>query len=139
MHFLPVTSVTAFLLALIYVVLTVRVIMGRGSTGISLGAGGGDSVRAGEESTVPMLVRVRSHANFAEYVPFCLVLLGLAEVNATPRWALVTLGAMLVIGRILHPIGMGQKIPNPFRAGGLVLTLLTIVGAAAAIVVAVLR
>jgi uncharacterized membrane protein YecN with MAPEG domain len=123
---LPVTATTAALLGVVFVVLTARVIGARGKTGASLGDGGGGVIPSGQESTVPLLVATRSHANFAEFVPFTLILLGFVEATGAARWFVCLLATMLLIGRVLHPFGMGRKIPNPFRAAGAVLTVLTI-------------
>ena len=135
----PVTSVAAVILALLYIALTARVIMARGATKVSLGDGGGGTIAAGQEHTVPLLTASRSHANFAEYVPLCLILLALTELGGTARWIVEVLAAMLVIGRVLHPLGMAKAIPNPYRAGGLVLTMLTLIGTSVAILVNLAR
>jgi uncharacterized membrane protein YecN with MAPEG domain len=131
---LPVTSVAAAVLSLIYVTMSVRVIQARISTGTSMGDGSG-GVPAGLEHTIPLLVRARSHANFAEYVPLGLIVLGLAELQGTRRWVIAVLAAMLVGGRLLHPIGMGRKVPNPYRLLGMVLTFGELAGASVAILV----
>lgn len=123
---LPVTSATAGILALVFIALSARVIASRGRAGASLGDGNTGLIRAGEEHTVPLLVACRAHANFAEYVPLALLLIGLNEAQSAPRWFVCALATALVAARLLHPIGMGRKIPNPFRAAGAVLTLATI-------------
>jgi uncharacterized membrane protein YecN with MAPEG domain len=139
MHALPITAITAGILGLLYLVLSVQVIRARGATKTSLGDGSGGMIAVGQEHTVPLLVACRSHGNFAEYVPFCLILIGLVELNGTRPWVVQTLAALLVIARIIHPIGMGRKIPNPFRAGGIGLTFLVLLGASAAILIHALR
>ncbi len=126
---LPVTSTAAGVLGLIYLVLAARVVANRFKSGASLGDGGTGTVPAGQEHTVPLLVACRSHANFAEYVPIALLLLGLNEVRGAPHWLMLTLAAALVAARVLHPIGMGRKVPNAFRGGGTILTF-TVVGVA---------
>ncbi len=120
---LPITSITAGVLALIYLALTARVIQQRGKTGTSLGDGSTGLIAPGEEHTAPLLVACRSHANFAEYVPIALILIGLNEIAGGSRWFVAALAAALVLGRVLHPMGMARKVPNPFRAGGTMLTL----------------
>jgi uncharacterized membrane protein YecN with MAPEG domain len=135
----PVTAAAAAILALLYVALTVRVIMARGASKVSLGDGSGGTIAVGQEHTVPLLTASRSHANFAEYVPLCLILLALTEWGGTARWIVDVFAAMLVIGRVLHPLGMAKAIPNPYRAGGLVLTVLTLIGMSAAILVNLAR
>jgi uncharacterized membrane protein YecN with MAPEG domain len=123
---LPVTAATAALLGLLFVVLIARVIMARGKTGASLGDGSVGIVRTGQESTMPLLVASRSHANFAEHVPFALFLLALVEISGAARWFVCLIATMLLLGRLAHPFGMGRKIPNPYRAAGAILTVLTI-------------
>ncbi len=121
MPFLPITATAAAVLGLIYIALSARVVLARGKSGASLGDGGG-IIASGQEHTVPLLVAARTHANFAEYVPLCLILLGLVEAEGTRRWLVIMIAVLLVVARMLHPIGMGRRIPNPFRAGGIVLT-----------------
>jgi uncharacterized membrane protein YecN with MAPEG domain len=66
---MPITALFAGLLAPLYIVLALRVIGLRRSAGVALGDGGD-----------PWLTRrMRVHANFAEYAPFTLLLMGLAE------------------------------------------------------------
>lgn len=88
-----VTPLYAGLLALWFVVLSLRVVARRRGQSINLGDGG-DSV---------MLRRIRAHGNFSEYVPLALVLILLLELGGTtPLWALHALGLMLLAGRLLH-------------------------------------
>ncbi len=125
---LPITSLTAALLALGLILLTFRTVQSRAKTGASLGDGRAGIVKAGEEHLYPLLVATRSHANFCEFVPLSLILLGLVERQLAPRWLTLLLAALLIVSRVLHPIGMSRKIPNPFRAGGMIgnLTMLLI-------------
>ena len=122
---LPVTTLTAALLALIYVVLAALVIRGRMRERTGLGAGH-SAVAMGQEHTAPLLVAIRAHANFGEYVPLALILMGLAEMGRSPRPLLLGVGAMLVVGRLLHPYGLARPAPNPYRALGAVLTIAAI-------------
>ena len=66
---MPITAVFAALLAPLFLVLSYRVIKLRGSTRTALGDGGNPE----------LLRRMRVQANFAEYAPLALVLIGLAE------------------------------------------------------------
>lgn len=108
-----VTITTAGLCGLILLVLSVRVSMVRGKARVSLGDGGD-----------PLLLsRIRAQANFVEYVPLILVLMGLIEtslsaVNAHPSFTLGVIGIALVLCRIAHAIGMGRPAPNPGRLVG---------------------
>ncbi|WP_420139044.1 MAPEG family protein [Sphingomonas sp.] len=66
--------------------------------------------------------RMRAHANFNEYVPIALILMLLIELNVGPSRILWGLGALLVVARVIHPIGMDQPKSNGYRAGGAMLT-----------------
>ena len=118
---MPVTLATSGVLGLIYIVLTGLVMRGRATTKTKLGDG------ADRPEGKPLHVAVRSHANFAEYVPLALILLGGIEHAGAAHRLVLGLAVALVIGRIAHPIGMFRPAPNPFRAGGAVLTWLVII------------
>jgi len=96
MMFPTVTATYAAILALIYAVISSWVIVGRGQFRVLHGDGG----------SAPMNRRMRAHANFAEYVPMILPLVGLLEASGTGRVTLNILLAVLVVTRVLHPIGM---------------------------------
>src|SRR5438105_3605271 len=99
---LPITLTTASVLALLGLVLASRVGQGRFKHSVPMGDGG----------NADMIVRMRTHANFAEYVPFLLVLMGLLELGGGNRTILVWGGAALVLCRIFHAIGMPRPAPN---------------------------
>lgn len=111
-----ITLTVATLCGLIFVVLTLRVSQGRIRSKISLGDGG----------DAGLLARVRAHANFAEFVPLCLILMGLIETNVGRSKWLGGLGVVLIVARVLHPIGMGMPVPNIPRAGGALLTMIVL-------------
>jgi uncharacterized membrane protein YecN with MAPEG domain len=123
----PVTLAAAGILGLIYVALSLNVSLRRFSSKVSLGDGGGESVKVGKEAEAPKLqIACRIHANFAEYVPIALILLGGIEAAGAARWLVELLAVLLVVARIAHPIGMTRPVPNIFRAGGALLTWLVI-------------
>ena len=118
---LPVTALYAGLLALYFVWLSTRVIKARRVHRAALG-------------TPHRLVEraVRAHGNFAEYVPFALLLMALCEVNGLPDWALHVFGTVLLAGRILHATGIAQEPENfRWRVLGMSLTF-TVMGVAGA-------
>ncbi len=120
---LPVTTATAGLLGLLHVALGFRVTLARFTTKQSLGTGGADSARLGQEKQASqLLVASRSHANLTENVPVALILLAIAEHDLGQVWFVLTLALLLVVARVMHPIGMAMAAPNPFRAGGALLT-----------------
>lgn len=92
MPVVPLTSLYAGLLAGLYLALAFTVIRGRNQLGISLGSGGDERF----ERTI------RAHGNFAEYVPFALLLMALAELNGAPSAAIHAIGTLLICGRVAH-------------------------------------
>jgi uncharacterized membrane protein YecN with MAPEG domain len=114
---MQVTPLYAGLLAIWFVVLSARVIQKR-RAGISLGDGG----------DAGMLRRIRAHANFAEYVPFVLVMMAVLESSGTSVYALHAIGVALLLGRLLHGYAFSFSDSFPVgRVAGTVLTLSTLV------------
>lgn len=72
-----------------------------------------------------MTARMRAHSNFSEYVPLALILMALIEVTTGHGTGLWVIGALLVIGRLMHPFGMERPVPNVLRMGGILLTWAT--------------
>ncbi|MES0809821.1 MAPEG family protein [Roseibium sp. SCPC15] len=116
-----VTPIFASLLALLYMVLTVRVIKARGTEHIGLGDQGNER----------LLRRMRAHSNCAEYVPFALLLILMLELMGGTNWLLYGLGFTLLIGRIGHAYGFSHEpeISN-LRVAGMILTF-GVIGVAA--------
>jgi len=117
---IPITLAAAGILGFVYLALTFYVVRMRFVTKTMIGAGDGTPGAA------PLLVATRMHANFAEYVPLALILIGGIEAAGAPRLLVLGLAGALVLGRVLHPFGMVAKAPNPARAGGAMLTWITI-------------
>ena len=99
-----VTPLYAGLLALFFLVLSWRVIQFR-QRGISLGDGGDPR----------MLRLIRGHANFAEYVPLILLLMGFLETGHASIYILHALGIALLVARLLH--GYSLSFTDRFRFG----------------------
>lgn len=112
MHYLPVTSVTAAIAAVMLVALGVMTGMRRTRTNILLGTGEDED----------LLRRVRAHGNFIEYTPIALIILMLAEVQGHGMALLWTMSALLIAGRALHAIGILRSM-IPARATGMLMTL----------------
>jgi uncharacterized membrane protein YecN with MAPEG domain len=53
-----------------------------------------------------LLARMRAHANFVEYTPFVLILMALLEYAGGSRAWLQGLGAVYLVGRIVHAFGI---------------------------------
>src|SRR5271169_1674883 len=99
-----VTPLYAGLLALWFLVLSWRVVQRRRG-GIYLGDGGDKA----------MLRVIRGHANFAEYVPLALLLMGVLELSRLSIYALHALGIVLLVARLLH--GYALSFTDHFTLG----------------------
>jgi uncharacterized membrane protein YecN with MAPEG domain len=86
-----------------------------------------------DESDVTLRRLVRVHTNFAEYVPFALLLIAFAELFGTPAYLLHILGASLVLARVLHAVGVARE-PEPIwlRVFGFTITQAVIAAASCA-------
>lgn len=116
-----ITAFYAAVLALVFLVLTGAVIAGRLNKQIALGT----------NNDKDMTKRVRAHANFAEFVPFALLLLMMAEMQAAPLWAVHMAGIMLVFGRVFHARGINHAHSAHWhRRFGALLTYIVILAAA---------
>ncbi len=125
MQEMRITLATSVVLAALFIMLSVRVMVLRTKMSISLGSLDPVSFSVGDEHKAsPLFVATRSHANFSEYVPLSLLMLGLIEYDGSPQLVVMMMAALLVLGRVLHPFGMNQTAPNVFRAGGITLNLL---------------
>lgn len=107
---MQVTMLAAGVLGLLVVVLGLRVSAARRKFGISLGDGGNPVL---EE-------RIRAHGNAVETIPLALILLLLAEQTNGAIWLVIGLAALLVVSRILHPIGIALPAPNAPRLIGII-------------------
>jgi uncharacterized membrane protein YecN with MAPEG domain len=97
-------------LGLLLLILSYRVVQVRQSAKVELGDGG-DTL---------LLARIRAHANFAEYVPICLILIAVVEISydAAPP-ALWGIALALIVVRIAHAIGMAKRGSNAARVIGI--------------------
>ena len=127
MIFPATTALYAALLALVYL----------GLSGWVMGSRVSDNVLLGDGGDASLLKRVRTHANFSEYVPLALILIALLEAGGGGHGLVQGLLIALLVGRILHPIGMfaAPNTPRQFacRGGGILLTMATIAIAAIAL------
>ncbi len=123
------TAIFAALLAIEFILLSAWIVVGR----VRKNALSGD---AGDKDFAK---RIRSQANFAEYVPFAVLLIALLEARGGSHGLVLTLLVVLLIGRLLHPIGMfaPPNSPQQFgcRGGGILATFLVTLIAAIALLV----
>lgn len=115
---LPITGLYAGLLGLILLWLSLRVILVvRGKGELNYGDGGNPD----------FVTIVRGQGNFVEYVPLILILMAIDELGGVSSAWLHTMGAALVLGRIMHPLGL-RTTPGivPLRFVGTLLTFLVL-------------
>jgi uncharacterized protein len=84
------------------------------------------SIDAGDGGDPDMLRAMRRHANFTEYVPLALILIGLLEFNGVRAQFIHGLGLALVAGRLLHAAFFTQGVKSVPRGIGAGLTALVI-------------
>lgn len=98
---LLITSIITSILTIIFIKLSFAVIALRRKNQVGLGNGGHDNLERA----------IRAQGNFAEYVPFGIILIACLELNGAP-WILVAIpGIALIIGRLIHAKGI--HVPPP--------------------------
>jgi uncharacterized membrane protein YecN with MAPEG domain len=115
---LIVTSIIAAVLTIIFVRLSLAVIGLRRKNKVGLGSGGHEDLERA----------IRAQGNFAEYVPFGIILIACLEVNGAPWWLVAIPGITLIAGRLIHAKGI-QVPPPDFskRVLGMKLTFMTLI------------
>lgn len=103
-----VTPLYAGLLTVWFVILSGRV--------VNLRRGG---ILFGDNGEVGVVRIVRAQANFAEYVPLALLLMGFLEVNRYSIYFLHALGVTLLVARLLHgsALSFGWQVRSGRIAG----------------------
>jgi uncharacterized membrane protein YecN with MAPEG domain len=119
---LIITSIIASLLTLILIKLSFAVIGLRRKNKVGLGSGGHEDLERA----------IRAQGNFAEYVPFGLILIACLELNGAPWWLVLIPGLALIIGRLIHAQGINAPPPDfSKRVLGMKLTFGTLITLAA--------
>ena len=119
-----ITSGYLAVLALIYATLGLRVAWLRRS----------NRTLFGDDGDLQLRSAIRAHAHFAEYVPITALMVAMLEISGAPPPRLHLLMAALLIGRLLHPLGMDAK-PSTLqfqfgRIGGMFVTILVMIASA---------
>ena len=96
MAYPSITAGYAALLGLIFAAMSAWVISGRFGHQVLHGDGGLDTMNR----------RIRAHANFAEYVPLTMIVVGLLEAAGAGGILIHVLLLPLTVARVLHPFGM---------------------------------
>lgn len=103
-----ITALYAGILGLMAIAIAFQAGQIRGRTQISLGDGG----------DTDLLLAMRRHANFIEFVPLGLILIGLLELNGAPPLAIHALGGGLVVFRASHALGIKAQPGGAARTIG---------------------
>ena len=120
-----ITSFYAALLALLFIFLSKRVVTVRREERVSIGDGGNARLRRA----------IAVHNNFAQYVPFALLLITFVELSAAPVWLVHLLGLLLLLARVLHVYGVGREPENfKLRTWAMLLTFAVLAIAAVQLV-----
>lgn len=108
-----IAAIYASLLAILYVVLSYRVVQGRLRFKVGLGTG--------QNAQLERAIRI--HGNFAEYVPLAILLLAFYEAGGGAAWAVHVAGIWLVVARVLHAVGLaGSSGRSSGRFAGTAMT-----------------
>ena len=99
---LLVTSIIAAVLTAIFIRLSFAVIGLRKKNKVGLGSGGHEDLERA----------IRAHGNFAEYVPFGIILIACLELNGAPWWLVALPGITHIIGRLIHAKGINVPPPD---------------------------
>lgn len=113
--------------AIINLWLGIRIGQLRHRHGVSVGDGGNEQLQR----------RMRAQLNFAEHVPVVLVLLGLIEATGKGGQWLAPVGAIYMLGRVAHALGMdGGSLEKGRMVGTLINMLVTLALAVVAVLIA---
>ena len=118
---MPITPFYAALFGIMLFALSIRTIRVRRRLRIAIGHA--------DDAVMERAMRV--HANFCEYVPIALLLIYLLEVSLGADYWIHILGGTLLLGRLLHAVGVSRPREDfRFRVTGMVLTFTVIISAA---------
>lgn len=120
---ITITAFYAGLLALLFIALSINIIRLRFKLKVGLGDGG----------EKPLIKAVRTHGNFAEYIPLALILLASFELSGAEGLWIHLFGSTLLLSRILHAIGLSKSVgtSKPRALGTLSMFIVIIMLAAA--------
>jgi uncharacterized membrane protein YecN with MAPEG domain len=114
---LIITSLIAAVLTGIFIRLSFVVIGLRRKNKVGLGTGGHEDLERA----------IRAQGNFAEYVPFGVILIACLELNGAAWWFVAVPGVTLIIGRLIHAVGINTPPPDfSKRVLGMKFTFITL-------------
>lgn len=114
----PVTAMTAAILALLLIYLAVQVVKQRLRTQTAFGVIDDERFKMARGA----------HANLSEHAPIALIMMGALELASANHLALMVIAVVFIAARFLHAFGMFRHLAteNPkFRQAGVILTWLS--------------
>jgi uncharacterized protein len=115
MTILPITITMAGAAALLNLWMAMRIGSLRHKHKVSIGDGGNEA----------LIARMRAQANFIEFTPIFLILLGLIELAEGSMIWLWVVAILYVLARIAHVFGMDRLQGSPLRTAGAAVTMLS--------------
>jgi len=91
---------------------------------------GAEGISVGDAGRPDLLVAIRRHGNFVEYVPYFMIMVAALELNGASGTLLHGLCLGMVVARICHAVGLKETV-QPLRgvgAGGTLLATLIAAG-----------
>lgn len=109
-----ITAITAGVIIILQMILFMYAATGRGTNKQGLGDGGKPD----------MLKRIRMHGNLIENAPIILIVMALLEGAGVARSVMAIAGAVFVLARVLHPLGLMKSANRSnLRFAGAVITM----------------
>jgi uncharacterized membrane protein YecN with MAPEG domain len=122
---MPVSALYAAIFALLYIVLSLRIVKLRQNAKALFGNG--------DDERLSRAIRV--HGNFSEYVPFALVLIYFLEISTHNALLTHIAAVALLLARLSHAYGFSQINENlRYRAFGMSVTM-SVIGITAGIII----
>lgn len=118
---LPITAALAGFAALFLVLLSFPIANHRRANRLSTGDGGDEAFNR----------RVRAQANFVEYTPLAIIVIGLLEASGFPQMWVCGLAAALAAARVLHAIGLVWNVIIGRMLGAILTFLVLLLGGGA--------
>lgn len=85
---------------------------------------GKNAISAGDGGRSDLLIAMRRHGNFVEYIPYFMLMFAVLELNGQSQMVLHGLGGAMIVARLCHAVGFGEEV-TALRGAGAGLTFLT--------------
>ena len=89
-----------------------------------------EKISHGDGGNPALIRRMRAQSNFIENTPLVLILIAALELSGKGGQWLAIVGAIFMLGRVGHGIGMDSETSHPGRMIGTLTAMLTLIGLA---------